>query len=537
MNDPQHFRQAAAHLRGIHRDLPGGRGISRRDALRLGGMLAGGVPLLAACGTVPGPPDQGATQKRGGTLSHGATGGDLTDTIDPHFPVTNPDIARVNNLYEPLFFWDDKYELQPALALAITPNKAATEWTIELREGVTFHHGKTMTAEDVMFTIQRVTDPKKPAPGASELVRLLDMKNSRILDDQTIKLVLKQPYSILDQVFAEYTLGIVPTDFDLKNPVGTCAFKYDTFTPGTLSTFKRFDDYWGDSAWVDELVIYDFADDAAKVNALLAGQVQTVDNLPSYLVDSVAKQGSSAMISDSGAWVPFTIRVDTEPFKDVRVRQAMRILVDRQQMIDQALNGFGYLGNDLYAPFDADYAKDIPQQVQDIDKAKSLLKAAGQSDLQIELVTSSAVGAGGVESANLYVDQARKAGVSVRLTNAGNSFYGDQYLKWPFAQDFWNTRNYIAQTASCSLKSSPYNETHFDDAEFVQLFEQATKETDEAKRGDLLHRCQEIQFEKTGYIIWGFKKQVDGYSNLVQGMQPSRYLPCGSFKFQRVSFV
>lgn len=518
-----------------------GSGFSRRDVLRMGGALAAaavGGSALSACGAVPQSPDQSAPQKTGGVLSHGATGGGLDDLIDPHFPTTSPDIARVSNLYEPLLFWDDDYKLQPALATSLTPNEDATIWTIELRDDVVFHHGKTMTSEDVMFTLSRLVDPERPAPSATDLASFIDLKNSRRRGDNVVELHLKQPYAVLDQLLAEYTAGIIPTDFDIKNPVGTGAFQYREFEPGTMSKFTRFDDYWGDPAWVDDLFIYNFADDAAKVNALLAGQIQTLDNLPSYLADALGEQGSSPLIAETGAWVPFTMRVDQKPYADVRVRTALKLIADRQQMIDQALNGYGFLGNDLYAPFDPAYAKDLPQREQDIDQAKSLLKQAGQRDLQIELITSSGVGAGGVESATLFVEHARKAGVDVRLTKVdSNTFYGDRYLQWDFAQDFWNTRNYIPQVANCALKSSPYNETHFDNPQFTELFTKAKQETDETKRNAMLQDCQKIEYDEGGYLIWGFKKQVDAFSNLVQGMQPSRYLPCGSYKFQRVSFV
>ena len=527
-----------------YRRTPGflaGSQLSRRDALRLGALTAAGAAglgSLTGCQAVPPPPDQSAAQKRGGVFSHGATGGGLKDTLDPHFPVTNPDIARCNNLYEPLLFWDEDYKLQPALATSVTPNQDATEWTVRLREGVVFHSGKTMTADDVLFTLARVADPKNTAPGGAELLKILDLKNARAVDDQTITLPLKTPYTVLDQLLAEYTVGIIPTDFDIENPAGTGAFKFESFVPGTLSTFARHDDYWGDPAWVDELLIYDFPDDPAKVNALLAGQVQSVDNLPTYLVDSIEEQGSSALISETGAWVPFTMRVDTGVYQDVRIRQALRLVVDRQQMIDQALGGYGFLGNDLYSPFDPMYNDELPQREQDIEQAKSLLKQAGKSDLQVELVTSTAVGVGGVEAANLFVEQATAAGIDVQLTKADpNTFYGDQYLSWPFAQDFWNTRNYIPQVAQCAEKNSPYNETHFDDPEFNKLIDQARKEPDEGKRTELLHAAQKIEYDTGGYIIWGFKRQVDGFSNLVQGFVPHRYLPCSSFKFQRVSFV
>ena len=351
-------------------------------------------------------------------------------------------------------------------------------------------------------------------------------------------LQLSAPYAVLDQLLAEYTVGILPTDFDVSHPVGTGPFTYQRFVPGQLSQFNRFDNYWDGPAFLDELIIYDFADDAAKVNALLAGQVQSIDNLPSYVVNIIDQQGASPLISDTGAWVPFTMRVDVAPFSDVRVRQALRLIVDRQQMIDQALNGFGILGNDLYSPFDPVFASDLPQRVQDIDQAKSLLAQAGQSDLEVELVTSSAVGAGAVESANLFVQQAKLAGVTVRLNKAdANVFYGDRYLSWDFAQDFWNTRNYLPQVAASSVKGATYNETHFEDPKFTALIDLAKREPDANKRKELLHAAQVIEFNTGGFIVWGFKRQLDAYSNLVQGLAPHRYQPASCYGFKHASFV
>jgi len=514
---------------------------TRRDVLKLGMVAAAGMvglTGLTACGAVPEKPDQSRPQLRGGSYSHGATGGGLKDTLEPYFPVTNPDIARCLQLYEPLLRWNAQYEIEPSVAEAVTPNGVNTQWTVRLRDGVEFHNGKTLTADDVMFSLAKVTDPEKPGSGGTELAKILELNNSKIVDPKTILLQLNQPYAVLDQLLAEYTVGILPTDFDVSRPVGTGPFSYNRFVPGQLSQFDRFANYWDDPPFVDELIIYDFPDDAAKVNALLAGQVQSVDNLPSYLAGTIEQQGTSALISETGAWVPFTMRVDAAPFSDVRVRQALRLIVDRQQMIDQALNGFGILGNDLYSPFDPAYAKDLPQRMQDIDQAKSLLKQAGQENLAVELVTSTAVGAGAVESANLFVEQARQAGVAVQLTKAdANVFYGDRYLSWNFAQDFWNTRNYVPQVATSSVKGATYNETHFDDPQFTALIDQAKREPDQARRYQLLHDAQEIEYNTGGFIIWGFKRQLDAYSNLVQGLQPHRYLPCSNFGFKRASFV
>ncbi|MGA8210662.1 MAG: ABC transporter substrate-binding protein [Nocardioidaceae bacterium] len=513
--------------------------MSRRRLLQYSGLAVAGVAgasLLSACGGSDsgGGGGGGGAQKTGGILVHGATGGSGKDSIDPHFPVTNPDIARVSNLYEPLLFWDNDYRLQPALAESVEPSADAITWTIKLRPGVTFHNGKDVTAEDVLFSIRRVADPKKPAPAGGTLSKVLDFSKSKVTDPTTVTLVLKQPYAIIDSLLAEYTLGIIPTDFDLANPVGTGAFSYSSFDPGKTSTFKRYADYWGEKAFVDELRIQDFTDDNAKVNALLAGQVQTIDNLPTNLIDSVKKQGGNALISNTGAWVPFTMRVDVAPFSDNRVRQALRLVVDRQQMIDQTLSGYGTLGNDLYAPFDPGYAKELPQREQDIEQAKSLLKSAGQEGLQVQLFTGDDIGSVAPASASLFVQQAKKAGIDVKVTKK-NPFYGDDYLSYPFAQDFWNTRNFLPQAAVCALKGAAYNETHFDNATFAKLVDDASREVDEAKRNTLIQDAQKVEYDEGGYIIWGFRRQVDGYGGTVKGLKPSRYLPLDSYKFHKAS--
>ena len=170
------------------------------------------------------------------------------------------------------------------------------------------------------------------------------------------------------------------------------------------------------AAFLDELVIQDFADDNAKVNALQAGQIQTLDNLPYNLVDTIKGAGAGVLTAEGGQWVPFTMRVDQAPFNDPKVRQAMRLIVDRQAMIDQTLSGYGSLGNDMYAPLDTAYASDLPQREQDIEQAKSLLASAGADGLQVELFTGDDIGSVAVPAANLFAEQAKAAGVDVKVT-------------------------------------------------------------------------------------------------------------------------
>ena len=238
---------------------------------------------------------------------------------------------------------------------------------------------------------------------------------------------------------------------------------YKSFTAGQQSEFTKYADYHEDGKpYVDSLTIIDFPDDTARTNALLGGQVDVIDNLPAAQVQNVeANPNLRVLSSETGAWQPFTMRVDQAPFDDVRVRQAFRLIVDREQMVQQVLSGHGSVANDLYARYDPAYASDLPQRQQDLEQAKSLLKQAGREGLSVELVTAP-VFQGIVEAAQVFAEQAKGAGVDVKVRRVDSgTFYGDNYLSWTFAQDFWATRVYLSQVAQGDLPESPFNETHW----------------------------------------------------------------------------
>jgi peptide/nickel transport system substrate-binding protein len=338
----------------------------------------------------------------------------------------------------------------------------------------------------------------------------------------------------------QYFNAIVPTDYDPANPVGTGPFKYESFTPGEQSRFVRNPDYWENGKpLADELVIIDFTDDTARVNALLGGQVEAITNLPAAQIAQVqANQAFKVLISETGAWQPFTMRVDASPFDDNRVRQAFRLIVDRQQMVDQVLSGQGRIANDLYAPYDDAYASELPQRQQDLEQAKSLLKQAGREGLTVELVTAP-VFQGIVQAAQVFTEQAKGAGVNVKLRKVDSgTFYGDNYLSWPFAQDFWATRVYLAQVAQGDLPDSPFNETHWKDPKFVQLIQDARAELDAAKRKEILVEAQTMQYEQGGYIIPYFSNIIDGYSAKIGGFAEAKSgFPFGNYWFKNAGFV
>ena len=529
-------------------------GLTRRQVLH--GALTGGAMLtagglLAACGSSgsssasasssagSSPASTGAL-KSGGSLSVGATGGGAKDTIDAHLPTADTDIMRCWNLYEPLAVRPPSFgplEMMVAESIEAEHGKADS-WVVKLRPGIEFHNGKTVTADDVIFSLQRILDPKDPKVGAAS-IGYVDIKNVKKLSASSLRLPLKFANATFLDDIGQYFNAIVPVGYDPAKPVGTGAFMYESFTPGQQSVFKKFPNYWQTGKpYVDSLTIIDFTDDTARVNALLGGQVQAIDNLPTGQISQI--QGNSALkvlISHTGQWQPFTMRVDQAPFSDVRVRQAMRLIVNRPQMVEQVLSGQGRIANDMYAPFDPAYDTALPQRVQDLEQAKSLLKQAGHAGLTVQLTTAP-VFQGVVQAAEVFAQQATGAGVTVNLQKLDTgTFYGPNYLKWTFAQDFWATREYLPQVAQGSLPTSPFNETHWADPTFLKLIAQARATLDETQRDDILRQAETIEYNSGGYIIPYFSNQIDAYSGKLGGFVEAKSgFPLGNYWFKNVGY-
>ena len=508
------------------------RALSRRGFLGAG-ALAGAV-LLTGCASgaaQPAGPRATGRPRDGGVLRLGLTGGGASDTADAHVPVTNGDAGRGSNLYDTLYEYDSDYELRPALAEKAEPLEGGRVWEFTLRRDVEFHDGTPMTARDVVASYERITDPDDPKVGASGLAGL---QRTVAVDEHTVRFELAAPDAVFVDNTAQYSNGIVPVDYDPARPVGTGPFSLGSFEPGQLTVLERNPRYWREKAHVDEVHLVDFNDEDALVNALLSTQVDGVGQLPLALIDVVNTDGRiTTVVSQTGNYLPFTMRVDVAPFDDARVRQAFRLVVDREQMVDQVFSGHGTVGNDMYSLFDPG-TPDLPQRTRDIARAKELLAQAGHTEgLDVELVTAP-IQAGAVEAAQVFAEQASEAGIRVNIRRVDTTtFFGDGYLTYPFSQTFWYTRNFIPQAANSSLDGAPYNETHWDDPEFSRLVDRARGTLDDTERNELVGRAQQIMYERGGYLIWGFFDQGDAYQNYVGGAATSRTgLAVGGFQLR-----
>ena len=512
--------------------------LSRRELLMGAGgvLLAGGLAACGGSGSSSGGGSGGSsapagTPKKGGNFRLGVTGGGASDIIDGQSIVTKPDQARLIGSWETLMTYDEDYVLGTDGLAEEVDSSVPGQVDVRIRSGIEFHNGKTLTADDVIYSIQRILNPKEGLFGAAGLGSV-DPKGLKKMDANTVRITLKQPDSTIPDQLGQYFNGIVPVGYERKGDlkwVGTGPYKVQSFTPGQQSVAVRNPNYWrpaSEGPWFDQVTVTDFADSAAQVNALLAGQIDAITDIPFAQIDTAKAQGISILEGNGGGWLPLCMAIDMDPFTDVRVRQAFRLMADRQALLEQVLSGHGRVANDIFAPFDACYSSDLAQREQDIEQAKSLLKSAGKDGMTVDLHTTNGA-AGMVDSANVFAAQCKAAGVTVNVKNDPN-YYGDQYLKLAFSVDFWGTRGFLPQVGLGMLPPPcPYNETHWppksgEGADYISLYNQALKETDQTKRCDIIHEMQKAEYEVGGYIIPFFNNLVDAHSAKVEGFKVSK---------------
>jgi peptide/nickel transport system substrate-binding protein len=507
------------------------------------GAAAGASGLLAACssGSSPAASPSAASvkPKRGGNLRVGLTGGSPSDSIDPHKGVTYLDFSRDNMLYDPLVQLNAQARVEYNLAESITPNKGSlSEWVIRLRPGVTFHSGKNLTADDVIFSFRRILTGSGNGKVALGPV---DPKGLKALDSRTVLVKMTSPFgSFVDQLASFFVfLYIVPSSWSAAKPDGTGPFVYQSFTPGQRSVFTRNPHYWKTGLpYADTLTIIDFADSTSLTGALITGQVHAAGTLEGPQMATLDNSsGVKAFPSRTGGIIPFTMRVDRPPFNDVRVRQALRLLVDRPQLIASALDGHGTVASDVFSPYDPDFDQSLVRH-QDIAQAKFLLKQAGQENLTVPLTTS-VITTGTVAMATVLTEQATAAGVKIRLQNVpSGTFFGPNYLQWPFSQDYYPYSPYLPQVAYSMLPTSPFNETHTDNPRYNSWYKQANAAANPGLRREILHAMQQYDFTQGGYIIPAFVDSLDAYSDKIGGYTTARVdEPLSNFEYSKFYFT
>jgi peptide/nickel transport system substrate-binding protein len=471
---------------------------------------------------VSGPP------QKGGTVTVAMVSEGNTEALDPWMFLAVTGYVRCVQLYDTLVEYDDDLNIKPALAESTEVSADKKTWTFRLRTGVTFHDGSALTADDVIHNIQAWTDPNSWA--AANGATVIDPEQVKKVDDHTVRVGLYSPDARFDRTLAFLAFSIKSRGEKKGGPpIGTGPFKFVSFTPGSRSEFVRFEDHWrSEPVYLDRLIIdTSFTDENARVNALLSGQVDLVPQVAFGLAQTIPAGTARLLEVKSGAFNNLYMAVDTPPFDDVNVRQAMRLLVDRRSMVDVTYAGHGEVSNDVPGRYTPWYDESLVRE-RDVEQAKFLLKKAGKEDLSVTLQTS-AVSDPITQAATLFKAQAKDAGVTVNLQQIDPASYYVKYGQWSFAQTLYIPIASMEYIWSASFVSTGVvNETHWQNSPYFEhtssLVQESKATDDESKLTDIWRELQQEQFDVGGYINYGTFNYLDAVANKVQGLTPSKYI-------------
>ena len=412
----------------------------------------------------------------------------------------------------------------PALATSWESNADATQWTFNIRQGVTHNDGTPLTAADVIYTTQRHMDPDIGSIFAGPL-EIVDQDGLEMPDANTVVFNLNSANVDFPVLLTNRNFLIVPDgsgDAILQTPIGTGPFTLTSASLDGVSVFTARDDYWDGSPLLGKITDVGIADADARISATLAGQIDMAGRGSSITAGQAAlfEGDPDFYIQESARGGMQTIgMITTEPpFDDVRVRQALKMVVDPDEMIAIVLQGHGTPAcNTPSWPNDPYY---LPRECpQDIAGAIALLAEAGYPDgLTIELATSNS-NAVWIPMATVYKEQAALAGITVEILQVpADGYWSNTWMVHPFANGTWANRG-VDQFLSLAFRcGSRWNDTFWCNAEQDAIQDQARAELDFDARRSLYQSVQRTIMEEGGMISPFFPSHIRAMNVRLQGV-------------------
>ena len=493
-----------------------GAPLSRRKVMQYGGAAAVALSTSGA---------MAATPKRGGKMRVGKAHGQTTDTLDPALSENGFTLSLHFAMHNYLTEVGPDGALRGEMAESWEASADASTWTFKLRDAK-FHNGDKVTAKDVIASLNhhRGEDSKSAAKPIMEPVE--DIKAD---GDGVVVIALKDGNADFPFILSDYHLPIGPAGEDGKvdwsKGIGAGGYKLDNFEPGVRANFTRNDDYWKkDSCWFDSLELLSLVDPTARVNALVTGEVDLIDRVALKTVRQLKRKKGIKVLSTNGTQ-HYTFPMDTRavPFKDNNVRLALKHAIDREELVDKILYGYGSVGNDhpigRGQPF---FAKEIEQRTYDPDKAKFHLKEAGMSSLDIPLSVADAAYSGATDAGTLFRESAKPAGINIDVVREPNDgYWSNVWMKKPFCACYWGgrpTADWMFSTAYA--KGVPWNDTFWEHDRFNELLVSARSELDQDLRREMYSEMQTIAKDDGGTITPMFAQYVFATAdNVMQGEQ------------------
>ncbi len=503
--------------------------ITRREFVRRGTVVGMSIPLVsflaAACG------GGGGGETTGGGTTPTATGavqagGNVRVALIQPTTEPNPLLVQdeggaglLGSTGEFLSFSNEKLELEPRIAESWEPNDDGTVWTFKIRQGVTFHNGSTLVANDVKETFDKLINPDGGSANAqSALGGVLSPGGIEAPDDSTVVFNLDAANGNFPTLVssANYNAIIIPADLDPadwgKTFEGTGPFKLDSFTPKVGAKFVRNDAYWGTKANPDSMELKFYDEEGPMILALQGDEVDFVEHF--------SVSGGKALLNDPNVNViavkaathrELHMRTDKEPFTDKRVRQAIALSIDRQALVDGLWEGQADIGNDSpFAPLYPSTDTSVPQREQNVEQAKQLLADAGMTSFTVELNTWN--GFEIPDLAQLVKQYAAAIGVTINLkiTDAG-TYYGDGV----FGKSTWLDsvmgitdyghrpvpNVYLTAPLSGDPKVGVWNSAHFKNDQYDSLVKQYVAALDIDSQKGVAKQIEELLLDETPIVF------------------------------------
>ncbi len=481
------------------------------------GALALGVTLPAA--TSLWSSTARAQPKKGGHFRLALGSGSTTDSLDPAtFDSTFNQVLGYGTLRNTLTEVKADATIGPELAESWEAEPGAKVWTFNLRQDVTFHSGKPMTAEDVIASIEHHRKEDSTS-AAKPLVQPIES----IKADGPHRVIFTLTAGNADFAYymADYHLCILPVKdgvLDATSGDGTGAYVLDNFEPGVRATATRNPNYFKpDRAHFDSVELLSIVDPAARTNAITTGEVDMMERVDLKTVNLLSRRPNIEVIETVGNQHYTMPMITTEaPYTDNNVRLALKYAVNREELLEKVLRGYGSVGNDHpIGQSTSFYAGDLEQRTYDPDKAKYHLKQAGYDSLKVDLSAADAAFAGAVEAAVLFQESAAPAGIEVNVVREPNDgYWSNVWLKKPFCMCYWGGRPTSDMMFTTAYAAGvPWNDAYWDNERFNKLLVEARALLDQEKRAELYREMQIIVRDQGGTIVPLFASYVDAASD------------------------
>lgn len=493
--------------------------------LGVGAVAATGVSVLAACGSDGGSssPSIGlgpsGAPAPGGTVRMGFAGGGAAEALNPAYGAQTPvELARTSVVYDPLFAFIDG---KPVPQLADSAEVTQGAVILRVRDGVTWHDGSPLVAEDVVFTLRSLADPARPYP--SELSAFFDLAATSATDARTLSIPTITEVGNPQSLLAGANVLVMKngtTEFTVESSIGTGPYRLMAFAAGQESRLVKFENYWGGAPNADELVLLSITDPAARVNAVTTGAADYASDIPF----STAKAG----VPGSGLQIrkgPENLRTSygfvvntTRPLGgNANVRMALRLGVDRQALIDTVLLGYGVPANDLFGSGAEYFDSNVPVVEHDPDRARSMLDEAGFAG-QPFIIRSAEYEVGLNSSAEVYAEQLRGIGLEARTEIVGlTDFFEPNGLSQSDAVAF--------PLGAFSLgvvynRTAAYPSLALADPELQSAVATANATTSEHERARAWTQAQQVMADRGNWVVWGLADVLSLARDDLGGIEP-----------------